>query len=83
MENFQTLLHGCQEQLAGSNVDFGQIDYGFGWQHSFPLTWATLSIGQQAGVGIGIIFAVFLLFAVLFLIIALIARENAVQWDGY
>lgn len=62
MHGFQTLLRGCKNQLDKSKgngtLDFGDVDYGFGWQHSFPLVWAALPRAQKAGVAIGFIIGV-------------------------
>lgn len=52
---FQTLLYGCEKQLKGSDINFGDIDYGFKKKKSLPLYWATLNMAQRAGLGSGIV----------------------------
>jgi hypothetical protein len=52
---FQTLLYGCEEQLEGTDVDFGEVDYGFKKKKSLVFFWATLGTAKKAGLAIGII----------------------------
>jgi hypothetical protein len=54
---FQTLLYGCEQQLKGTDIDFGSVDYGFGKKGpaSLPLFWATLGTGEKAGLALGMI----------------------------
>jgi len=56
LHSFQTLLRGCKAQLKGSDINYKDVNYGFGWQKSFPLFWATLSMAQKAGMALGIVF---------------------------
>ena len=50
MKNYEVLRDGCERQLKGSDINFSRVDYGFG---SF---WSRISIGQRAGIVIGVIF---------------------------
>jgi hypothetical protein len=56
MKGFQTLLRGCRQQLQNTNINFDEVDYGFGWKKSLPLKWAMWSLGKQIGIGIGLSF---------------------------
>jgi hypothetical protein len=59
-QGLQTLLVGCKEQLAKSNssIPYSQIDYGFREHLNFRQKWDSWTIGQRAGVGIGMTLAV-------------------------
>lgn len=76
LRGFQTLLRGCKAQLKDSSIKYHDIDYGFGWKKSLPLTWATFSKGQKAGVAIGIIFATLITLYLLILCAVIIADSN-------
>ena len=65
MENFQSLLYGCESQLSGSGTNFSAIDYGYSKKKSLPLWWATLEKAEKGGVVIGMIVGGFISFFVL------------------
>jgi hypothetical protein len=55
MKGFQTLLRGCKQQLQNTDINFDNIDYGFGWKKSLPLKWAMWPEWKQASVGVGLV----------------------------
>ncbi|OCK74569.1 hypothetical protein K432DRAFT_447221 [Lepidopterella palustris CBS 459.81] len=47
MNNFQTLLRGCKEQLKDTDLDFNAIEYGFTLKHTCALGWAVSPIWKR------------------------------------
>ena len=77
LRGFQTLLRGCKAQLKDSSIiKYDHVDYGLRWKKSLPLTWATFSKGQKAGVAVGIIFASLITLYLLILCAATIAESD-------
>ncbi|KAF8866376.1 hypothetical protein BDZ45DRAFT_339061 [Acephala macrosclerotiorum] len=52
MTGFQTLLHGCQSQLAGTDIDFSTVDYGFKENNGGGVHLGPLGLGPIIGIAI-------------------------------
>ena len=70
-KGFNGLLSGCKLQLANSDIDFSNVDYGFkssgggGVSLSFGLKWESWGKGKRFGVVMGFIMAAGLAFSLL------------------
>jgi len=50
MKGFQTLQRACKRQLANSDLDFDDVNYGFKYKKSIKYAWATGSTAKRVGI---------------------------------